>query len=253
MHLEMEQKAFTVFKAYVGLLKAVNDELTLKVDDTGIEVLGMDPSHVAMIDSKIKPELFGKFVPPEGGGLITINLSEFSKFLDRIGKESVKIDYNVEQAKLNIAATTLGRSRRFSLPILEPLEEEVPKPKIFFKSEARILTQSVSSAIKDADLVSEHMKIAIEAEMLKFDAQGDIGSASNEYTKDSDEILELKSEEDSSANFTLSYLIDIFGQLKNLADVVTLHLSTDMPLRIEATPNDRNLEIDLYLAPMIGV
>ena len=253
MRLEMEQKALTVFKAYVGLLKAVNEELTLRVDDSGITVLGMDPSHVAMIDSKIKPGLFEKFTPPEGGGFITINLSEFSKFLDRIGKEAVKIDYNAEQARLSIVASTFGRSRRFSLPILEPLEEEVPKPKILFKSEARILTQNVDSAIKDANLVSEHVKIAIEAEVLKFDARGDIGSACNEYTKGSDEILELKSEEDSSANFTLSYLTDMFGQLKNLADTVTLHLSTDMPLRIEVTPNDRNLEIDLYLAPMIGV
>ncbi|GAJ01482.1 unnamed protein product, partial [marine sediment metagenome] len=54
-------------------------------------------------------------------------------------------------------------------------------------------------------------------------------------------------------NFTLSYLKDMFGQLKNLSEVVTLYLSTDMPLRIEVTPNDLNLEIDLYLAPMIGV
>jgi hypothetical protein len=77
--------------------------------------------------------------------------------------------------------------------------------------------------------------------------------AQNEYDKGCDELLELKSEEDSVANFTLSYLRDMFSQLKNLSEVVTIHLATDMPLRIEVTPNDHNLEIDLYLAPMIGV
>ena len=45
----------------------------------------------------------------------------------------------------------------------------------------------------------------------------------------------------------------MFAQLKNLSEVVTLHLSTDMPLKIEVTPNDPNLEITLYLSPMIGV
>ncbi len=253
MRLEMGQKAFTTFRAYVGLLKVVNEELTLKVDDTGIKVTGMDSSHVAMIDSKVKPGLFEAFTPSEGDGLITINLSEFSKFLDRVEKETVRIDYDAEQARVNIIARTGGRSRRFSLPILEPLEEEVPEPKIVFKSEARVLTQSVERSIKDADLVSEHIKIAIDAGMLKFDAKGDLGSAINEYTKDSEEILEIKSDEDSSANFTLSYLKDMFGQLKNLADVVTLKLSTDMPLKLEAEANDPNLEITLYLAPMIGV
>jgi len=253
MKLEMGQKAFTVFKAYVGLLKVINEELTLRVDDTGITVLGMDPSHVAMVDSKVKPGLFEKFTPPEGDGLITVNLSEFSKFLDRVEKETVQIDYNAEQAKLYIVAETGGRNRRFSLPILEPLDEEVPKPKIVFKSSARLLTSSVERAIKDANLVSEHIKIEIEGEAVKFDAQGDIGSASNEYTKDSDEVLEIKSEENSAANFTLSYLNDMFGQIHKLADVVTLELSTDMPVKIETEPNDPNLEITFYLAPMIGV
>lgn len=253
MHLEMGQKSFTVFKAYIGMLKVINEELTLKVDDTGITAMGMDPSHVVMVDSRVKPGLFEVFTPPEGDGLITVNLAEFSKFLDRVEKETVKIDYNAEQAKLNIVASTGGRTRRFSLPILEPLEEEVPKPKIVFKSSARILTQAVTRAIKDADLVSEYMKIEFKEDMLQFMGKGDMGSAENEYTKDSEDVLAIKSEEESSANFTLSYLADIFGQLKNLAEVVTLELTTDMPLKVEAEPSDPNLEITFYLAPMIGV
>lgn len=253
MHLVMGQKAFTVFKSYMGLLKVINEELTLKVDETGIEVMGMDPSHVAMVDSKVKPDLFEEFTPPKGDGNITINLSEFSKFLDRIEKETVNIDYDPEQAKLNIVASTGGRTRRFSLPILEPLEEDVPKPKIFFKSSVRLLTSSVERAIKDAGLVSEHIKIEIDGEVAKFDGKGDIGSATNEYTKDSEEVLEIKSEEKSEANFTLSYLTDMFGQIRKLADVVTLELSTDMPLKIEIEPSNPNLEITFYLAPMIGV
>jgi len=253
MKLEIGPKAFAVFKAYVGLLKAMNDELTLRCDDSGISVLSMDSSHVAMIDSKIKSTFFEVYEAPEEG-MITLNMLELSKFLDRIDKdEMVKITHDAEQARLVIATRKGGRNRRFTLPILEPLDEEIPKPKIVYKSEGRILTQSVDSAIKDADLVSEHIKIAFRVDMLQLHAHGDLGAAENEYEKGCDELLELKSEEDSVANFTLSYLKDMFGQLKNLSDVVTLHLATDMPLRIEVTPNDLNLEIDLYLAPMIGV
>lgn len=254
MELGIGPKAFTVFRAYVGLLKALSDELTLRCDDSGISVLGMDSSHVAMIDSKVKDTFFDTYKAPEGEGMITINMLELSKFLDRIDKnEMVKITHDAQQAKLVIATRQGGRNRRFTLSVLEPLDEEVPQPKIFFKSEGRILTQSVESAIKDADLVSESIKIAIRDDMLQLHAHGDLGDAENEYDKGSDELLELKSEEDSVANFTLSYLKDMFGQLKNLSEVVTLHLSTDMPLRIEVTPNDPNLKIDLYLAPMIGV
>lgn len=254
MHLEMGQKALTFFKGYISLLKVINEELTLQVDDTGIKAMGMDPSHVAMIDSKLKAPLFEAFSVPEGGSKVIINLGDFDKFLDRIGKdEAVTIDYSEEKAKLFIVTKASGRTRRFSLAVLEPLEDEIPEPKIFFKSSARLLTQGVERAIKDAGLVSEWLRIAIEGEMLKFNAQGDLGSADNEYTKDSDEVLELKSEADSSATYTLSYLSDMFGALKSVADVVTLELSTDMPVKIEASPNNPNLEVTLYLAPMIGV
>ena len=234
------------------MLKILNDEITLNVDDSGIQVIGMDPSHVAMVDAKILPGLFDKFEPSEKP--ITINLMEFNKFLDRLGKEdNPKIQYNAEKAQLMILAKKIGFTRRFTLSTLEPLEEEVPKPKIFFKSSGRIITQIVDRAIKDADLVSEHVKFILDENVMKIMATGDLGSASNEFEKGSDELLELKSEEEAAATFTLSYLKDMFGALKNLTDVVTIELSTDMPMKIEATASVPNIEVTLYLAPCIGV
>ena len=90
-------------------------------------------------------------------------------------------------------------------------------------------------------------------ETLKFEATGDMGSASNEFVKDSDEVLTLKSEEDSTATYTLSYLVDMIGKIKSMAEVITLELSTDMPLKIEVESNNENLEVTLYLAPCIGM
>lgn len=251
-NLEMSSKSFSVFKDFFGLLKILNDEITLNVDDSGIQVIGMDPSHVAMVDAKILPGLFDKFEPSKKP--ITVNLTEFNKFLDRLGKEdNPKIQYNAEKAQLMILAKKIGFTRRFTLSTLEPLEEEVPKPKIFFKSSGRIITQIVDRAIKDADLVSEHVKFILDENVMKIMATGDLGSASNEFEKGSDDLLELKSEEEASATFTLSYLKDMFGALKNLTDVVTIELSTDMPMKIEATASVPNIEVTLYLAPCIGV
>jgi len=252
-NLEMSSKSFSVFKDFFGLLKILNEEVTLNVDDSGIQVIGMDPSHVAMVDAKILPGLFDKFEPSEKS--ITVNLMEFNKFLDRLGKEdNPKIQYNAEKAQLMILAKKIGFTRRFTLSTLEPLEEEVPKPKIFFKSSGRIITQIVDRAIKDADLVSEHVKFTMSKEAMKIEARGDMGSAANEYEKGSDELLELTVEEEATATFTLSYLKSMFRALKDLSEVVTISLSTDMPVKIETTPAvDPSLEIILYLAPCIGI
>ena len=255
MNLELSNTSFSVFKNFFGLLKILNEELTLHVDDSGIRVLGMDSSHVAMVDAKILPGLFNKFEVSEK--IITINLLEFNKFLDRIGKdESPNIQYNTEEARLIILAKRQGYSRRFSLPTLEPLEEEIPEPKILFKAKGRIITKSIDRAIKDADLVSEHVKFVLTEDAMKINAVGDMGSATNEYEKGSDELLELTIEEgvtEAAATFTLSYLKSMFGALKELAEIVTISLSTDMPIKIEAETNDPNLEIMLYLAPCIGI
>jgi DNA polymerase III sliding clamp (beta) subunit (PCNA family) len=137
------------------------------------------------------------------------------------------------------------------MPILEPIDEEVPQPKIFFKAKARILTNSLRMAIKDADLVSEHVKVSVEGEALKVSAVGDMGSAFSEWEKGSDDLLELKSEEDSSATFTLSYLDEIVNAAGNSSEVATVELSTDMPIKMDfELPKGR---LVYYLAPCIGV
>ena len=251
----MSSKSFVAFKDFFGLLKLLNDELTLNVDETGISVMGMDPSHVVMVEAKIKAELFEKFEMEDSAVKnITINILEFGKFLDRIDKdESPKIQYSVEEAKIILLASKGGHSRRFSMPVLDPLDEEIPKPKIFFKSTSRILTKSMIRAIKDSNLVSEHVKFDMTHERLKVIAKGDMGSATNEFVPESDELLQLKVEEDATATYTLSYLTDMFGALGKLADVVSIELSTDMPMKIEAECSNPNLEVTLYLAPCIGV
>jgi DNA polymerase III sliding clamp (beta) subunit (PCNA family) len=78
-----------------------------------------------------------------------------------------------------------------------------------------------------------------------------MGSALSEWRRDSDELLELKAEEESNANFTLSYLNDIVNAVQASSEVATLELSTDMPIKMDfELPQGRLI---YYLAPMIGV
>ncbi|GAG51245.1 unnamed protein product, partial [marine sediment metagenome] len=128
--------------------------------------------------------------------------------------------------------------------------EEVPQPKILFKSSARILTQSLRRTIRDAGLVSEHVKIEATGDMLKINAVGDMGSIFSEWERGADELLELKVEEDSDATFTLSYLRDIVNTAGVSSEVATLELSKDMPIRMDFELPQGKLVY--YLAPCIG-
>ncbi len=162
----------------------------------------------------------------------------------------MKISLDEERACLAIQCSREGHTRRFTMPVLEPLDEEVPQPKILFKSSARILTQSLREAIRDADLVGENVKIEVAGDMLKMSAVGDIGSVFSDWERGSDELLELKAEEDGGATFTLSYLNKIVDAAVVSSEVTALELSTDMPLRMNfELPQGR---LVYYLAPCIG-
>jgi DNA polymerase III sliding clamp (beta) subunit (PCNA family) len=99
--------------------------------------------------------------------------------------------------------------------------------------------------------VSEHVKVEVTGDVFKVSATGDMGSALSEWERDSDELLELKVEEDVSATFTLSYLQDIVNAVTASSEVATLELSTDMPIKMDfELPQGRLI---YYLAPCIGV
>ncbi|GAG84061.1 unnamed protein product [marine sediment metagenome] len=247
---EVEVSSIEPFRNLVKALAAVLEDGCFNIDGEKIELLSMDPSHVAMVDFELPREFFDSYVC-DGETQLTVNIGEFLKFLDRVERdERVKIRLDEDRARLVVQCIRPGHTRRFEIAILEPLYEEVPQPKIFFKSSARILTQSLRRSIRDAGLVSEHVKIEITEDMLKMSAVGDIGSAFSEWERGADELLELKAEEESGANFTLSYLNDIVNAVQASSEVTTLELSTDMPLKMDFDlPQGR---LVYYLAPMIS-
>lgn len=221
------------------------------MNEAQIKLLAMDPSHVAMVDFELPSSFFDSY-QCEGEPKLSINIKEFLRFLDRVDRdEQVRIVLNDEKARLIIHCKRGGHSRRFEMPILEPLEEEVPQPKIFFKGKARITSDALRMAIRDSTLVSEHVKVEMAEGVLKINAEGDMGSSFSEWEEDSIDILELKVDEESQATFTLSYLQDIANAAGANSEVATIELSTDMPIKMDfEIPQGR---LVYYLAPCIGV
>ena len=248
---EVEVSRIDPFRSLVKALSVIVEEGTFVMNEAQIKLLAMDPSHVAMVDFELPSTFFDSY-KCEGEPKLSINIKEFLRFLDRVDRdEQVRIELNEEKARLVIHCKRGGHNRRFEMPILEPLDEEVPQPKIFFKGKARITSDAVRMAIRDANLVSEHVKVEMVDGLLKVNAEGDMGSSFSEWETNSDDVLELKVDEDSNATFTLSYLQDIANAAGANSEVVTIELSTDMPIKMDfEIPVGR---LVYYLAPCIGV
>jgi len=246
---EVQLSSIDSFRRLIKALSVIVEEGSFNVDEEEMRLLAMDPSHVAMVDFELPRDFFDGYLCDEETRL-TVNIRELLRFLDRVERgEEVKIA--LEEGRLSIECLRGGHKRRFLMPLLEPLEEETPTPKIFFKASARILAPSLRRAMKDASLVGEHVRLEIDEEEFKISAEGDIGSVSSVWTLEAEELLELKVEEPSSATFTLSYLQDIINAASASSEVATLELSTDMPIKLDfELPKGRLI---YYLSPCIGV
>lgn len=248
---ELEISKIDTFRNLIKALSVIIEEGCFTLGEDQMGLLAMDPSHVAMVDFELPGEAFDKYLC-EGEKKLSFNISEFLRFIDRVERdEYVKIWLNEEAMKIVIECSRGGHMRQFMMPLLEPGEEEVPSPKIFFKANSRILTRSLRRAVRDAVLVSEHVKFEIASEELKISAEGDMGSAMAKWDKNAEDLLELKAEEKATATFTLSYLQDIVNAASVSSEVVSLELSSDMPIKLDfELPQGR---LVYYLAPCIGV
>lgn len=272
-----EAKQIDKFRNIVNLMKTVAEEMTLQITPTGINVVTMDPTHVELIILEMGAGIFDEYEvawkkepqdptesDPEGiPGTpvpVTIDLMELDKRLSTISSkdESVTFEYDEAQQKfiLHISNPTTRRKRRFGISVLEPLEEEVPIPKIVFKATGQVKFVDMDRAFKDAELVSEHIQIAmlsaqsdtLEKEpQIQFKATGDVGDSFLAA-----EVLSGNVEEESKATYTLGYLMDLAKAVRPLADVVEISLTSDMPLKLKLL-GVSNLEAEFYLAPCIGV
>lgn len=244
------------FRNAMKLLNIINEEETLHFTKTGITALTMDPSHVSMVNWRIPDSAFESYELPEteaeGSELkLTVSIKELLSRLDIEEGEALTITHNAEKSLLqfSIVRPEINRTRELKLKLLETEGGEVPAPKILYKANGRILLKDFKRALKDAAIVAEHLTVVIDKGerhiKVMFDASGDLGDAGLIA-----EALEGQVEEKAKATFTISYLEEAIRTSEPLTELVSLHLSNDLPLRV--THEDSLIECTFYFAPCIN-
>ena len=249
--MSFEHRSSERFKNLLEALNALCEEVTFTVNPEGLTATQMDPSHYAMFNLKIPPSAFERWQVVDEQKFAVSVTDLVKKHLKNTYKdESVEISYDVDRARLNIVLKS-DIVREKNLPVLEPSDEEVPQPKIFFKAHARVLVKGLLKALKDFNELGEHVTISVKDDVLSLRQQGDFGGQSTPFEKYSDNVLELKCEEDSATTYTTSYLSKMIKALQPLSEVVNLDFSTDMPIKI--WPELEVGSLEFYIAPCTGV
>ncbi len=247
-----------MFKAIVSdakllrnILAAVStlvEEVDLNMNEEGISLKALDPSHVAMVSLNWPKQSFEKY---ECDKLtkIRINLSNIEKLLKKAkSDENVEIDYDETSRKLTMILK--GKiTKKFVVPTLEAGEEEAPSPKLTFNAKVKILSSSLKEMIDDAEAIADNVTLEATQEKFIVNATSELSNATFEVEKGSEALLELEVKEPSKATFNLNFLAEMVKAGASTSEIATLEFSTNMPIKLEFNLIQANLVY--YLAPRI--
>lgn len=229
------------WKNSIEAISALIDEGTLQIDEKGMKLRAMDPSQIALVDFELPASAFEKYIVDKPVN-IGIDFSELSKITKR-SRVDDKIELSLDtRFRMVFNGET---TRRFDLSIIESTSTPPKEPKIDFTAEIKIGANIFKEALKDAELVSNHVAIKAD-DGFSIKADGDTGSVDINFPAEC--ILSKDVKKESKAVFALDQLNNLL-KAADSTSILVLKLRSDSPLKVEyAIGNGR---VIYYLAPRI--
>lgn len=238
------------FKKVINATSNLVDEICFEVDETGIKASAMDPSHVALVSMAMPKEVFENY---EGDiHDIGIDLEALKKIMARgKGDEKLILDLDEEKNKLNVTFKS-NVTRKFSIALYDVSSSNLKVPDISYPNQVSIKAGAFVEALKDAELVNDHITLKMDKDSFIVYSKGDLNQSETVFDSnledDEKTIAEFNMSEPSRSTFNLAYLKDL---TKSTAaeDLLKIYLGSDMPVKIEYEVSGSKLVF--LLAPRI--
>jgi proliferating cell nuclear antigen len=233
-------------KSAIDSIVCLVEEGQFEIKEDGLYFRAMDPSQISMISFNMPKEAFVEYSIPEEMKL-GIDIGQLANVLSR-GKKGESVELTVEEGRLVIRFMGEKHKRTFKVPLIETGERVQREPKIEFSNTAKVRADAIKETLKDAKLLSSHVRLLLNPEQFGVEVRGDNGDMKAEFQKGSDEVVEIDTKEGARATFPLQYLEDMVKATSS-SSLVTVNLETDKPLKIEY--DVEGARVKYYLAPRI--
>ncbi len=233
-------------KAAVDSIVCLVEEGQFEVKADGLHLKAMDPSQISMVSFTMPKEAFVEYSVPEEMK-IGVDIGQLSNVLSR-GKKGEKAELTIEEGRLVVKFLGDKHRRTFKVPLIETGDRVQREPKIEYKNHAKIKAEAIKETLKDAKLISSHVRLQLSPDQFVVDVRGENGDVKAEFEKGSPELTELESATPAKATFPLQYLEDMV-KATSASSVVLVNLETDRPLKLEY--EIEGAKVVYYLAPRI--
>jgi hypothetical protein len=241
------------------MLKAANitiDDANLEIGPQGIRVASMDSEHWTMVSLFIPAEAFDEYdvlvpftVCFDINETLTLLFGKSGKNRKYLKDIDLSLVFKEDVIEAEIIKGSMKTAK--TIRLLEPLEEELPEPKIIFKAETHITLHALKQAIDDCT-VNELFTVKADDDGIRFTCtDGGDWLEENYLEKHDEEILRLTVEGTQTAQYRVEHFKGFVKGLKPLSELVTLEYSSDMPMKLTAWLTWVNAQLVYYSAPKI--
>lgn len=252
MYLKTVQSS--ALRTLIEVLKDVLNDVNIVFDNTGVKVMAMDGSHVALIHMKLDSEKFEQYYCPEKLNL-GISMSAWFKLMKTISNcDTVALfvdKSNQNELGICIDNADKNSSTTFMLRLLDIDSNDINIPDVEINCIVTMPSNDFQRMCRDMANIGESVRIVSDADGLRFICDGDFATQETTIGEATHGLVFNKRDDESiSGTFALKY-INFFTKSTNLCNTIELYLKPDYPLILKY--NVANLgEIRFCLAPKVS-
>lgn len=245
----------SAFRTLVEALKEILTDVNIEIDKTGMKIIAMDASHVALIHMKLNSDNFEKYYCNKEI-VCGISMMRLFKLLKTMSPNDT-LTFYVEEDEPNILKIQIDTGEKnlkhtFELKLMDLFIEKVEVPPVEFASVLRLPSGDFQKLCRDMNQLADDIEIKSSGSELMFSINNDwvtqqtiikesTGGAGMSY------IQNLAPNEVIQGVFSLRYLV-LFSKCTNLCQNIEIYIKNDYPIIIKYSVANLG-EVKFCLAP----
>jgi proliferating cell nuclear antigen len=246
------------FRTMIEALKDILNDVNIKFDSTGMKILAMDSTHVALVHMKLQSQKFERFYCPKPKvcGISVMRLFKLLKTMtpnDTITFYVEKHEPNI--LKIQIVTNEKNLRHTFELKLMDLcMENDVDVGHEDFSSVIRMPSADFQKLCRDMSQLAPNIEIKSYSNQLIFSVENEwvsqetvINETDNRIGKGLSYIQNSNPNEVIQGVFSLKFLV-LFSKCTNLCTNIELYLKNDHAMVIRYYVGNLG-EIKFCLAP----
>lgn len=243
----------SAFRTLIEALKEILTDVNIEIDNTGMKIIAMDTSHVALIHMKLLAKNFEKYYCPKPV-VCGISMMRLFKLLKTMSPNDTLTFYVEEDEpnllKIQIETGEKNLKHTFELKLMDLFIDKVEVPPAEFSSVLRLPSGDFQKLCRDMNQLADEIEIKSSGNELLFTIKNDWvnqKSVIKESNSGMSYLQNLAPDEVIQGVFSLRYLV-LFCKCTGLCTNIEIYLKNDYPIIIRY--NVANLgEVKFCLAP----